>query len=246
MQAITPTTAFGAAVSGIGAWTVEHTVTTTPVEDMSRVRDLLTALHQDAAAVLRFYRPHPTAAFSPRDTSHAHYALVRERMRALGFMPAERGAGGQLAVYDETALVIDLVSPHPQPREHTRERFRHFSALIAGAFGSLGIDARVGAVEGEYCPGDYSVNAMGRIKLAGLAQRVVKHGYHMGAVLSVGSSARARDAVAEAYGLFGIPFDPASFGAVTDMVPHVPLPVVCQRIADTVAHSLCSAAVNQP
>ena len=32
---------------------------------------------------------------------------------------------------------------------------------IASALRGLGVDAHVGAVPGEYCPGDHSVNARG-------------------------------------------------------------------------------------
>jgi hypothetical protein len=36
---------------------------------------------------------------------------------------------------------------------HTGERFERFASLIAAALGGLGVDARVGEVAGEYCPG---------------------------------------------------------------------------------------------
>ena len=84
---------------------------------------------------------------------------------------------------------------------------------------AAGIDARVGQVAGEYCPGAFSVNAGGRIKLAGLAQRVRRNGYHLGAVISVARSDAARAAVAEAYRVLEIPFDPATFGAMTELIP---------------------------
>jgi lipoate-protein ligase A len=192
---------------------------------MNRVRQTLSGLTQESPASLRVYRPRPTAAFSPRDTVHLAYGEVTKNLVARGFTPAERGAGGQLAVYDEAALVIDLVAPHPQPRENTRDRFRLFADMLAAALRHIGVDARVGAVPGEYCPGDFSVNAGGTVKLAGLAQRVVKHGYHMGAVLSVGRSDAAREAVAEAYALMNIPFDPATFGSVAGCLGKMPTTV---------------------
>ena len=162
-----------------------------PREDMDCVRHSLEDV-QSGGGALRIYRPKPTAAVSPRDTTHANYQRATNALAARGFTPVECGAGGLLAVYDQAALIIDLIAPHNDPR--------------------------VGEVKGEYCPGAYGVNAEGRVKLAGLAQRIKRRGYHLGVVMSVARSDAARDAVAEAYDLPGMPFDPASFGAVRDMV----------------------------
>ncbi len=205
---------------------------------MARVRQILSSLEQDSPASLRAYRPRPTAAFSPRDTTHPHYHHLTALLGARGFAPAERGAGGQLAIYDEAALVIDLVAPHAQPRDHTRERYRLFSASVASALASLGLDARVGAVDGEYCPGDYSVNAGGRVKLVGVAQRVAKHGYHLGAVISVAPSPAALAAVADSYAIMGVAFDPATFGDIASLVRVQSLANTCQTITDMLAARL--------
>lgn len=186
---------------------------------MALVRQTLADLHPDATGILRIYRPQPTAAFSPRDTIHPRHAQVSDMVRERGFEPVERRAGGQLAVYDEGALVVDIVAAHANPRENTIERFRLLSACIASALSAAGLDARVGSIANEYCPGDFSVNAGGRIKLVGLAQRIGRSGYHMGAVIAVERSERACAAVAEAYALMDIPFDPATFGALSDVAP---------------------------
>lgn len=231
-------TAFGHAIRRITAFHPEGVSPFSPTEDRARVRQQLTDLRPDGEAILRIYQPRPTAAFSPRDTTHPAYQAVSEHLLALGFTPVERGAGGLLAIYDPSALVIDLISPHPEPREHTRDRFRHFAEFVTDAFARLGIDAHVGAVPGEYCPGDYSINAGGRIKLAGLAQRVVKHGYHMGAVLSIAHSPAARDAVADAYRMFGLAFDPATFGAATELLPGAAAPDIRNAIARAIAGNL--------
>lgn len=231
-------TAFGASLQSLGRVQVEEPSPLAPAEDMARVRRTLSELRQDSAASLRFYRPQPTAAFSPRDTGHPAHADVMAMLERKGFRPGERGAGGQLAVYDEQALVIDLVAPHPEPRENTRDRYRHFSGLMVKAVAALGVDARTGEVPGEYCPGDYSVNAEGRMKLAGLAQRIGKHGYHMGAVISVGHSEAARDAVTEAYRMMEIPFAPETFGAITSLVPGLSVSDACRHIAEVMTAGL--------
>jgi lipoate-protein ligase A len=209
-------TAFGDPVPFFAGDGEDGTTTTSAHEDMDLVRRTLLDFNEGGRGLLRIYRPRPTAVFAPRDTTLPRYRDAEAALDALGFAAVERRAGGSLAVYDSHALVIDLVAPHADPREHVIERFRLFSAAIAATLTQSGIDARVGGVAGEYCRGDYSINIEGRVKLVGVAQRIARRGFHLGAVMSVVRSDAARDAVAEAYRILGMDFEPATFGALSD------------------------------
>lgn len=210
-------TIFGGPVRLVCGEAEDFTSTGTPEGDVERVRQSLLDLGNHPEGSLRLYRARPTAAFAPRDLLLKDYGHAADAMRELGFVPVERRTGGQLAIYDESALVIDLVAPHPESRLHVIERFAGFSATIVRALQRLGIDARTGAVPGEYCPGDYSINAGGKIKIVGVAQRVNRLGYHLGAVIGVSPSVRLLEAVAMAYRILGLPFDAGSFGAVAEL-----------------------------
>ena len=50
----------------------------------------------------------------------------------------------------------------------------------------------MGEVPGEYCPGRWSVNAGGARKLAGIGQRVISGGAHVGTVIVVDDAAAVR------------------------------------------------------
>jgi lipoate-protein ligase A len=215
---------------------------TSPEEDMERVRQLLTILNDGGTGSLRIFRPRPTAAFSPRDTTLPRYQAAAETMRSMGFRPVERRAGGLLAVYDETALVIDLVSHHPEPRLDVIERYSLFSNAIVVALQGLSVDARVGSVPGEYCPGDYSINGEGRIKLVGVAQRIGRRSYHLGAVISVVRSAAVMNAVATAYRTLELAFDQASFGAVADLAPELSFTELRAALVEALASRLVQPA----
>ena len=211
---------------------------TTPQQDMELVRSALAGLNENPVGMLRFYRPKPTAAFSPRDTAMPNYLEAAAAMRGLGFEPVERRTGGQLAVYDENALVINLVAAHREPHVQIHERFKLFSGAIVAGLRALSIDARIGALAGEYCPGDFSVNGEGRIKLAGLAQRVMKHGYHIGAVISVLRSAKAKAAIAEAYDFLNMPFAPSTFGSLVEIDPRLSFATIHNQIQLSVAANI--------
>ena len=86
--------------------------------------------------------------------------------------------------------------------------------MLARALGTLGVDARVGEVPGEYCPGRYSVNARGTVKLAGIGQRVVAGGAHTGVVLVVSGEGRINDVLGPVYDALGLAWEPEVTGSV--------------------------------
>ena len=190
-----------------------------PQDYATWVKQQLTGLRIGDQGILRFRRPRPTAAFSPQDTTHPDYEQVKEQARARGFEPIERGTGGRLTLFDENALGITIIAPHAEPHQHILKRYEILSAAIATALHKLGIDARVGELPNEYCPGKYSINAEGRVKLVGIAQRMNRRCIQMGAIIAVERSETACVAIAEAYSAMGLPFDPKTYGAITEFVP---------------------------
>jgi octanoyl-[GcvH]:protein N-octanoyltransferase len=189
-----------------------------PSDYAAWVKSTLASLRPGDEAIIRFRSPRPTAAFSPQDTTHPNYVRIKELAKEKGFEPIERGTGGRLTMFDENALAITLIQPHENPHAHTIKRYDVFSAIIANALKALGVDARVGELPNEYCPGKYSINANDRVKLVGIAQRMNRHCVQMGAIIAIEPSEKACTAIAEAYDAMGLPFDPATYGAVTDLI----------------------------
>jgi lipoate-protein ligase A len=170
---------------------------------------------------LRVHHPQPTAAFSRLDSLAPGYGAAWTAAAAHGFAPVIRPAGGRLAAYHEGALVLDLVASHPEPRVGHRGRFATAAAALVDGLCELGVDARVGPVPGEYCPGDYSVNARGTTKLVGTAQRLTRHGYLFSAVVLVKDPEPVRAVLTDTYPLLGLEWDPTTVGSVADDVPGV-------------------------
>lgn len=199
-----------------------HGAGTTPQQDM----DLSTQLLADFAdpeipGRLRVHSPHPTAAFSRIDALAEGFPAAQDAARRHGFVPLIRPAGGRLAAYHVGALVLDLVARHPHPRNDFRERFAVLGEHLAAGLRSLGVPAGVGAVLGEYCPGEFSVNAAGTTKLVGTAQRLTRHGYLFSAVVLVTDPGPVREVLVDAYAALGFDWRPASVGCVADHVLDV-------------------------
>ncbi len=209
-----------------------------PQEYATWVKHQLTGLRVGDQAILRFRRPRPTAAFSPQDTTHPDYEQVKDRAKAQGFEPIERGTGGRLTMFDENALAITILAPHAEPHKHMMKRFEILSTAIAQALHTLGIDARVGELPNEYCPGKYSVNAAGRIKIVGVAQRMNQRCLQMGAIISVVRSDAACASIRDAYHAMRLNFDPDTYGAIADLQPLLTYAEVRSAIMESVSAAL--------
>jgi lipoate-protein ligase A len=171
--------------------------------------------------LLRCYRPTPTVAFGRRDGFLPGFPRAAAAAAQRGFAPVIRGAGGRAAAYDEGCLVFDEIMPASDSMTGIRERFSDEAQRQARALRSLGVDARVGEVPGEYCPGEFSVNARGQAKLIGAAQRIIAGAWLFSTVVVVQSAGRVRAVLEDVYAELGLDWDPATTGSVADEAPGV-------------------------
>lgn len=195
-----------------------HLATKDQALEMGVAHALLTmASHGRVREAVRIYRPAaPTVAFGRRDTHLPGFPAAARAAAAAGFEPVVRPSGGRAVAYTSESVVVDHVK-HDTGRLTTHDdRFREFGMAFVEALVNLGLDARLGAVDAEYCPGPYSVNARGRVKLVGTSQRVVRHAWLFSSLVVLGDRERLRSVLQEVYGELGLPFDPGCVGAVTD------------------------------
>ena len=169
---------------------------------------------------LRIARPRTTVAFAKRDAVTDGYADAVRAARDHGFEATLRLAGGRAAVFHDGTMEIGHAVPDPEPRAGIHERFERTAERLARALRRLGVDARVGEVAGEYCPGRYSVNARGVSKLAGIGQRIVAGGSHTGVVLVVSGEERINDVLRPVYEALDLPWEPQATGSVTTERPN--------------------------
>jgi octanoyl-[GcvH]:protein N-octanoyltransferase len=168
---------------------------------------------------LRLHRPAAIVAFGPRDHVSRGFSRAVVAAREHGFASIERLAGGRAAVFHQGTIAFSWAIPDPSARERIRERFQETAEIMVEAFSSLGVDARVGEVPGEYCPGEHSVNARGRTKLMGVGQRIVKDAVHVGGVVVVSGGDRIREVLVPVYDALGLDWDPDTTGSLEDEVP---------------------------
>lgn len=170
-------------------------------------------------SVLRVYVPGPTMAFGRLDALRPGYADAAGAARAHGFSPVLRLGGGHAAAYDHGSVIVETIVP-AAAMEGIQDRFESETGALVEAIGALGVDARVGELEREYCAGRWSVNIDGRVKIAGTSQRIVRGAALTTAVVIVEGTDRIRPALVDVYGALGIDWEPATAGAIADFSPE--------------------------
>lgn len=204
---------------GVRTLIIEDLPTADPLHDIALAPVLLRLGVDDAPQLIRIYSPAPTAAFTRRDSRQSGFQDAVTAARAAGFTPVLRGPGGRLAAYHRGSVVIDHVVRLPEARLGLNERFDFYAGMHADVLSGLGLDARVGELQGEYCPGTFSVNAGGAAKIVGSAQRVTRDGWLFSSIVQVQGSAALRDLLIPTHLALGYELDPSTIGTVEDFLP---------------------------
>ncbi len=169
---------------------------------------------------LRLHHTGDIVAFGKHDTIMPGYPSAVAATIEHGFTPIERLAGGRAAVFHSGTLAFAWAIPTDDPRSGVTSRFTEIAALLTNALRSLGVDAHIGEIPGEYCPGAYSIHADHRVKLVGVGQRLVRGAAHVGGVISVSDGWRIRKVLEPVYQALGLDWLPSTAGAIDDFVPN--------------------------
>jgi lipoate-protein ligase A len=193
-----------------------------PREATDRSRRILDEVAAGARPdTLRIFVPRPTLAFGRLDALSQRFEAARAAAARHGYEPVVRAPGGRAAAYDGGCVVVEETVRQPQALEGMHARFAEGGERYAGLLRDLGVDARVGEVPGEYCPGAFTVNARGRVKLVGTAQRVLTNAWLLAAVITVTGTDRLRGVLTDVYGALGLEMDPATVGTIEDEIAGV-------------------------
>lgn len=204
-----------------------------PVLDTAVTHALLRRVARgEIGETLRLYVPENAVVFSLLDARRDGFGRAKQAARGLGYSSVLRLAGGHAAVFHPQCLAFSWAVPTDDASRGIHRRFDWISQWIRRGLNRLGVPAEVGLVPGEYCPGDYSVNAEGRVKLMGVGQRVVQGAAHLGGVLVVRDSHRTRQVLTPVYDALGLDWDPDTVGAVEDVLEGSNLKDVRQALLD--------------
>jgi octanoyl-[GcvH]:protein N-octanoyltransferase len=141
----------------------------------------------------------------------------------LGFPVLIRSSGGGAVAANEGSISFSLTFPVEDLRQGLYERYAEGVELISAALQRIGVDAEVGAVEGEFCSGAHSVRSGGPwgVKHAGLAQRVTRRAARLEALVLVSETGELVRLLQRFYDALDLPFRSESVGDLPADVPRV-------------------------
>jgi octanoyl-[GcvH]:protein N-octanoyltransferase len=199
---------------------------------------------------IRITVPGRAVAFGKHDAAVDGFDDAVAAAHDAGYAAIVRMAGGRAAVFHEGTVALSWTMPEEHPIEGIRRRFTMASQLVVDALETIGVDAAIGELPGEYCPGEFSVR-VGPVKVAGFGQRLTRSAAHIGGVIVVRDAAALRDTLVPVYTALGLDWEPATAGAIEDAAPglgplHVIGAIVARlgRDADLVATSLTPDVVE--
>jgi octanoyl-[GcvH]:protein N-octanoyltransferase len=157
------------------------------------------------------------------ETRLGGFAAAARVAEESGFPVLVRNSGGGAVAANGGSLSFSLTVPVGDLRHGLYERYADGVELVASALRRVGVEAEGGEVEGEFCPGAYSVRSGGRrgVKHAGLAQRVTRRAARLEALVLVEDTGPVREALARFYGGLGRPFRPSCVADLPARVPDV-------------------------
>jgi lipoate-protein ligase A len=204
-----------------------------PVLDTATSHALLRRVaRKDLDETLRLYVPDDAVMFSMLDAHRSGFKKALQQADERGFPGVFRLAGGHAALFHSQCLAFAWAMPATKSHQGIRSRFELVSQWIQRGLARAGVPAQVGEVPGEYCPGEYSVNALGKKKLMGVGQRVIRGAAHVGGVIVVREAERIRDILTDVYADLELDWDPDTAGAVEDTVPGVTPEDVLQALLE--------------
>lgn len=189
-----------------------------PVTELLIPALLLRAGASAVAEVVHVYAARgPTVAFSARDLRSPGFAEAEQVARAAGFSCVVRSPGGRMVAYDSGAVVIDHITHFSDKGMASAATFAESAAHHLTVLRSLGhLDARVGEIEGEYCPGEFSINIGGAAKVLGSAQRITGAAALFSTVVQVTISDPVRQVLIAVSAALGYPLRTSSIAGLTD------------------------------
>lgn len=165
----------------------------------------------------------PYVGAARRETRLPGFDRATAVVEDMGFPVLVRNSGGGAVAANEGSISFSLTYPVGEMGQGLYERYTEGVDLVASALRRIGVEAEGGEVEGEFCPGAYSVRSGGLrgVKHAGLAQRVSRRAARLEALILVSNTQSLIPVLENFYGALGLPFRSRSIGDLDASVARV-------------------------
>jgi lipoate-protein ligase A len=201
---------------------IKKSYTSTPTLETAISKTMLDeASSKMIPETLRFFEPKNLVAFSLRDSKKDGFKNAVITTFQNSFDPVLRLSGGKAALFHWGTIGYAWTIPDDNPKANVCERFEEISLRVKDTFSSMGIDAHIGEINGEYCPGKYSVNARRKSKIMGVGQRLAKYASHIGGVINITNSKLTQTILTKIYKDLDYEWIPTTVGSIEDEIGEI-------------------------
>jgi len=188
----------------------------------------------DLPEILQVGIPHRVVAFGRHDALSPRFEDAVTMAATHGFDATVRIAGGRAVVFHQGTVRFAWTIRTAEPAKTMHRRFETLAEAVVRALGSVGADAEIGELPGEYCAGQYSVHLAGGAKVMGVGQRLSRSAAQVGGMIVVSDSSSINEILVPIYEVLGIPIDPRATGSVADVVAVRP-ETIATRLTEAIA-----------
>ncbi|MBI52166.1 MAG: hypothetical protein CL779_02990 [Chloroflexi bacterium] len=167
-------------------------------------------------SVLRVYKGTEQIAFGPSDVRNDGYDSAVSYLKKKKFSAVNRLTGGHAVIFHPGTLIFGWMFHDLQARLKMHYYFELVSNFFQSIINDFGLNCFVGEVDGEYCSGQYSLNLDKKVKVAGIAQRIVNRAVYIGGFIAINNSDLIKEMLIPIYKDLGIKWDPQTVGALND------------------------------
>ncbi len=156
-----------------------------------------------------------------KDMHRPGFEEAARAANAEGYPVLVRGAGGGAIAGGPGTFGFSIIRPAGEgedTRQGIQVRYDEAASLALAALRRLGVEAEVGEVREEFCPGDQSLRVEGfenGMKLVGIAQRITRRAASVGGIVLVSGEEELARILALVYSAMDLPFRPASVGSLS-------------------------------
>lgn len=154
-----------------------------------------------------------------RDTFRPGFDEAVRASNEEGYPVMVRGSGGGATAADEGTFGFSIVRPASdgEIRRAIRGHYDEAATLVLGAFSRIGVEAEVGEVRDEFCPGDHSIRVGSweqGMKVVGIAQRITRRATSAGGIVLVHGEEQLAKVLKKVYRAMDLPFRTGSVGSL--------------------------------
>jgi lipoate-protein ligase A len=204
-----------------------------PPLDIAISKALLDRISQgDEEDTLRIYIPPKVIAFGPQDITSKGFNSAKIASRIHGFVPVRRIVGGRALAMSKNTIAFSLIKKSDNPRSGLIPRFIAISNSLRTVLKNLGLDANVGKIDGEYCPGDFSVNARHVKKIIGIGQRIASKATYLGGVIVLENQKSIKEILTDIYSHLEIEWNPNTVGSISEEIGKISIKNVIHELIE--------------